>query len=127
MSIDNVKYNPVSPFRAGLGCLCPRCGQTRIYSGFLQLKNHCPECGLDYGPLDAADGPAFFVMTIVSFIVIGLVLWVEFSYGPPLWLHMLMWIPLTVVLSVALLRPVKGLFVALQYTHQAEEGRLKDG
>jgi uncharacterized protein (DUF983 family) len=114
-----------SPFATGLGGRCPRCGQGRLFQGFLTLKSRCEACGLDYGFADSADGPAFFVMSIVGFIVVGLALWVEFAFQPPIWLHLLLWTGLSVVLCLALVRPLKGLMIALQFQNRAEEGRLK--
>lgn len=116
---------PPSPFVTGLSCRCPRCGRGRLFKGFLSLRPACEECGLDYGFADAADGPAVFIMFLVGFLVVGLALWVEFAYEPPIWLHLALWFPLTAVLSLATLRPLKGVTIALQWVHRAEEGRFE--
>ena len=84
----------------------------------------CGACGLDYSFADSGDGPAVFVIMIVGFVVVGLVLFVELSFQPPIWLHLVLWLPLTVILAASVLRPLKGLMIALQFRHQAEEGRL---
>jgi len=89
------------------------------------LKPCCEVCGLDYAFADSGDGPAFFVMSLVGFIVVALAMWVEFAYEPPLWVHIALWAPLTIVLSLALVRPFKGVLIALQFQHRAAEGRLK--
>src|SRR5919112_723672 len=70
----------------------------------------------------SADGPAFFAMSIAGILIVGLALWVEFAYTPSLWLHMLLWLPLSIVLCLALVRPLKALMIALQYQQRAEEG-----
>lgn len=114
-----------SPAITGLTGRCPRCGQGHLFAGYLTLRPQCEVCGLDFAFADSGDGPAFFVMSIVGFIVVGLALWVEFAYAPPIWLHLVMWFALTAILSLALVRPSKGLLVALQYHHKAEEGRLR--
>jgi uncharacterized protein (DUF983 family) len=113
-----------SPVSAGLKGCCPRCGQGRLFSVFLKLAPKCQACGLDFSFADAADGPAVFIMFIAGFVVMGGVLWLEFTYEPPFWVHMLIWLPLTIGLCLALLRPMKGLAVALQYANKAEEGRF---
>ncbi len=59
--------------------------------------------------------------------MVGLALWMEVSLAPPLWLHFLLWIPLTLVLSVASLRLIKGVLIALQYRNSAAQGRLDRG
>lgn len=94
-----------------------------MFSGFLRIAPSCDVCELDYGFADAGDGPAVFVMFIAGFAVVIPALLVEVAFSPPVWLHLLIWLPLTVAVCVALLRPFKGVLFALQYRHKAEEGR----
>jgi uncharacterized protein (DUF983 family) len=103
---------------------CPRCGQGRLFSGFLTVAPRCSNCGLDYTFIDSGDGPAVFIILIVGFVVVGLALYVEVAYMPPIWLHMLLWLPLTLILALGGLRPLKGMMIGQQYRHKAEEGRL---
>lgn len=112
------------PWRAGLRCACPRCGEGKLYAGFLGLAKQCDKCGLEYDFADAGDGPAIFVMLIVGFIVCGLALWLEIKQQPPLWLHAVLWGPLIVILTFGLLRPLKAVLIALQYANSARLGRL---
>lgn len=117
--------NPaVSPFLAGVQSRCPQCGKGRLYSGFLSTARGCNVCGLDYGFVDSADGPAVFIMLFVGFIVVAAGISVEIAYEPPYWVHAVLWLPLTVILSIGLLRPFKGVFIALQYRHDAGEGQI---
>ena len=118
---------PVSPYLCGLRCRCPRCGRGRLFTGFLTLAPACERCGLDYGFADAGDGPAVFVILIAGFLVVGAAVTVEFVWRPPYWVHALLWIPMILVVTLGLLRPLKGLLVALQFHHKAEEGRLDRG
>lgn len=113
-----------SPLTTGLSCRCPRCGQGKLFDGYLKLRPACVACGLDYAFADSADGPAVLIMFLVGFIVVGLALYVEVTYEPPMWLHLVMWLPLTILLCLAMLRPLKGLAIAVQYANRAEEGRL---
>ncbi len=115
----------VSPLAAGLLCRCPRCGEGRLYRGFLALREQCPKCGLNYSFADSGDGPAVFIMLIVGFIVTGGALAVEILYQPPYWVHALLWIPLAVALPLVILRPLKALMIALQFAHKAAEGRTR--
>ncbi|TJV34659.1 MAG: DUF983 domain-containing protein, partial [Mesorhizobium sp.] len=71
--------------------------------------------------------PAVFVILIIGFIVVGLALWMEVTLSPPLWLHFLLWIPLTLVLCLGALRLIKGVLLTLQYRNKAAEGRLDLG
>lgn len=120
-------YEPVSPIAAGLACRCPRCGRGKLYKGFLDLAPRCEACGLDYGFIDAGDGPAVFVILIGGALVVVLALWVEVKYEPPLWLHALLWIPAILGVTLGLLRPFKAVLIALQYRNKAAEGRLSGG
>ncbi|WP_445501542.1 DUF983 domain-containing protein [Microvirga sp. G4-2] len=114
-----------SPVITGLKGLCPRCGKGHLFQGFLKVRPKCEVCGLDFAFADSGDGPAFFVMSIVGIVVIGLALWAEFAFSPPIWLHLVLWSALSIILSLALVRPSKGVLVALQYHHKAEEGRIQ--
>jgi uncharacterized protein (DUF983 family) len=113
-----------SPYLTGLSGRCPRCGKGHLFAGFLGVRPRCEACGLDYSFADAGDGPAVFVILIAGFIVVALALVVEFAYRPPFWLHAALWGPLILLVTLAPLRLVKGLLIALQYHHKAAEGRL---
>ena len=121
---DRADYPPQDPIRTGLRGRCPRCGQGRMFSGILTLNDRCANCGLDYAFADSADGPAVFAILIVGFVVAGSALLFELAYEPPIWLHVVLWGPLIIVLSLIILRPLKGLAVALQYVNRAREGEI---
>ncbi|MGL4437682.1 MAG: DUF983 domain-containing protein [Bosea sp. (in: a-proteobacteria)] len=114
-----------SPYSTGLSCRCPRCGEGKLFDGFLTLKPRCLACGLDFAFADSADGPAVIIMFIAGFGIVGGVLALEIAYEPPFWVHMIIWLPLTIILCLGLLRPMKGLAIALQYVRDAGEGRLE--
>jgi len=121
---DRAIWPEVDPISAGLKGRCPRCGEGRLFSGFLTVGKRCANCGLDYSLADAGDGPAVFVILIIGFIVVGIALWMEVSLSPPLWLHLILWIPLALVLCLTALRLIKGVLITLQYRNKAAEGRL---
>jgi uncharacterized protein (DUF983 family) len=118
-------YPPVSPFSAGIGGKCPRCGQGALFKSFIGLNERCPACGLDYAQADAGDGPAVFIMFIVGFIAVAAAFIARFVFLAPILTAFLISGGLAIGLSLALLRPMKGVMVALQYRHKAEEGRLE--
>ena len=89
-----------------------------------ELAPRCSACGLDYAFADSADGPAEFVILIVGFVIAGAALLVEIRFSPPIWVHRRVWGPLVLVLCLGMLRPLKGVLVALQYHHRAAEGRI---
>ena len=111
----------------GLRGRCPHCGEGRLFGGFLSLRPRCESCGLDYRFADSGDGPAVFVILGAGFVVVFAALLVEILYRPPFWLHAALWLPLVLLTTLAPLRAIKGLLIALQYHHKAEEGRWGSG
>ena len=124
MSEDQANWPPVEPIAAGLKGRCPRCGEGQLFSNVLTVAPRCSKCRLDYAFADAGDGPAVFVILIIGFVVVGSALWLEVTVNPPLWVHSMLWIPLTLVLSLGALRLIKGVLITLQYANKAAEGRL---
>jgi len=121
------QFPPLSPLRTGVFGRCPRCGQGRLFDGYLTVAKGCTVCELDYGEFDSGDGPAVLIILVVGFIVMGLALVVDVAYSPPYWVHAALWLPLILILSLGSLRPLKGLFLASQFRTNAREGRLADG
>lgn len=117
-------YPVLSPMQTGLRGRCPRCGKGSIFQGYLTLAPRCNVCGLDLSFADPADGPAFFVMSIVSLPVVAFAGWLEIVYEPPVWVHLVTSLPMLLGGCLALLRPLKGWIVSSQYVHKAQEGRL---
>ncbi len=107
-----------SPLKAGLLQKCPRCGKGPLYQGVLTVCEVCKECGLDLSARDPGDGPAFFVITVLGFLVVALALLVEVVYEPPFWVHAALWLPFTLIGSVLLLRVAKALLISYQYKHK---------
>jgi uncharacterized protein (DUF983 family) len=105
---------------------CPRCGEGKLFDGYLTVAPRCTKCGLDYATFDAGDGPAAFVVLIVGAIVCAGALYIEFTFSPPYWVHAVLWIPAILILTFALLRLAKALLLVLQYKHKAGEGRVEE-
>jgi uncharacterized protein (DUF983 family) len=124
-SMDRVPAPTTSAFAAGLKARCPRCGQGALFRAGLALREKCERCGLSYAFADSGDGPAVFAIFILGFLVLGGALLVEFRLAPPVWVHVALWGALTPVLAFILLRVLKATLIALQYKHQAGEGRLE--
>ncbi len=109
----------------GLRGRCPTCGEGRMFRAFLKVADHCPACGEALHHHRADDAPAYFVILIVGHIVVPLVLAVETAFAPPYWVHAVLWLPLTLGMSLALLQPIKGALVGLQWAHA--DARLQPG
>jgi uncharacterized protein (DUF983 family) len=117
------KTAPLSPLSTGFKGRCPRCGEGKLFEGYLTLKPKCMACNLDYDFADSGDGPAVFIILILGFIVMGLVLFVEFRFEPPFWVHIVLFVPFILGMTLAILRPLKGLMIAQQYVTGASEGK----
>jgi uncharacterized protein (DUF983 family) len=94
---------------------CPRCGEGKLFRAFLKVDDHCSVCKLDFTPHRADDLPAYLVIVIVGHIVVPLALFIETNYSPPVGLQLAIYLPLTLVASLALLQPVKGAVVGVQW------------
>jgi len=110
----------------GLKGRCPRCGEGKLFHQILNVREKCDKCGLSYGFADAGDGPSIFVMFLLGALMVGAALFVELTYSPPLWLHAVLWAPMTMILAIIMLRPMKGVLIALQYRNKAEQGALEN-
>jgi len=99
----------------GLRCRCPNCGQGRLFRAFLKVVDRCDVCGQELFHQRADDAPPYFVILITGHIVVPIALIVETELAPPLWLHALLWGPLTVAMALGLLQPVKGAIVGWQW------------
>ncbi|MFA6140527.1 MAG: DUF983 domain-containing protein [Hyphomicrobium sp.] len=103
---------------------CPRCGEGKLFKNVLETRPTCEGCGLDYRFIDTGDGPAVFAIFILGFLILGGALYVEFTFEPPVWVHMALWGALTPLIALILLRFLKAMLIALQYRNKAEEGRI---
>jgi len=94
---------------------CPRCCEGKLFRAFLKVDNNCSACGLDFTPHRADDLPAYLVIVIVGHLVVPMALMIETEYSPPVWLQLAIYLPITLMLSLLLLQPVKGAVVGLQW------------
>lgn len=84
------------------------------------MVERCATCGVDLKAHDTGDGPAVFIILILGFVIVGAALVVEVRYEPPLWVHALVWPPLVLGGALGLLRPFKGVMVALAFRHRRD-------
>lgn len=99
----------------GLKGHCPRCGEGRLFRAFLKVADTCLACGEELHHQRADDAPPYFTILIVGHIVVPAVLLVETIFRPPLWVHMSIWTPVTLLLALTFLPIVKGGVVGLQW------------
>lgn len=118
-------YPPQKPFAVGLAGKCPRCGRGPLFKGYLGLRENCTACGLDYARADAGDGPAVFVIFIVGFAAVLSAILIRYGFGAPMWAAFAVSAALAIGLTLALLRALKGVVIAVQFNNKAAEGRLE--
>lgn len=99
----------------GFSCKCPKCGEGKLFAKWLKVVDRCNACGEEFHHHKADDFPAYIVIFILGHVMVSWALWLEDAFSPPMWVHLATTIPLTVLLALVLLQPVKGAIVALQW------------
>ena len=94
---------------------CPQCGEGKLFKDMLGIVDACAHCGLVLKHHDAADGPTFFSLVVVGFLVIGLAAFVEINFEPALWIHAALWIPFTFIACIVCLRGFKTLLITIEH------------
>lgn len=106
-----------SMLRGAMG-RCPRCGEGKLFAGFLKVAPACSACGEEFHHHRADDAPPYVTIMIVGHVVVPMLLWLERTHEPDLWIHFLLWPTLSIILSLLVLPPVKGAIVALQWANR---------
>jgi uncharacterized protein (DUF983 family) len=110
----------------GLLGRCPCCGKGRMFGAL----DRCEVCGEELHHHRADDFPAYIVIFLVGHMLVPAVLSVETNFAPSYWVHLMLWLPPTLILTLGLLQPVKGAVVALQWRmgmHGFEEAKRARG
>jgi uncharacterized protein (DUF983 family) len=94
---------------------CPHCGEGALFGRYLKAVDHCRACGEEFHHHRADDFPAYLVIVVVGHAIVPVVLAVETAYAPSYWVHALLWLPLTLLMTLGLLQPTKGAVIAIQW------------
>ncbi|PWJ85801.1 uncharacterized protein (DUF983 family) [Pseudaminobacter salicylatoxidans] len=94
---------------------CPHCGEGKLFASFLKPVHHCEHCGEEMFHHRADDLPAYLVVVVVGHVIVGAFMGVEATSTLSTWQHLAIWVPLTIIMALALLRPTKGAVVGLQW------------
>ncbi|WP_374628344.1 DUF983 domain-containing protein [Pannonibacter indicus] len=127
--VEKPKRNVGQSILRGFSCRCPACGEGKIFNGYLTVNPACTVCGEELHHQRADDAPPYFTITIVGHIIVPAMMAVEFAWRPAVWIHMALWLPLTLILSLGFLRPVKGALIGLQwalYMHGFDPESIED-
>ena len=102
----------------GWRCVCPSCGAGHIFGRYLKVNEHCASCALELAGHRADDAPPYFTILIVGHVIVPLMLLLEQHFQPAEWVHMVLWLPLTLVLCLWLLPHIKGALIGLQWSRR---------
>lgn len=97
----------------GLLGRCPSCGNGKIFAGYLKVVTECSACHARLSAARADDLPPYLTILVVGHIVVPLMLWSERAQSPSVMTMSLIFLPMTTILALALLRPIKGATVGL--------------
>ncbi len=124
--MNNPKLSKGQPelIPAALFGLCPECGQKTLFAGLTRFADSCSACGQDYSDYNVGDGPAAFLTLIVGGLMLALAMIVELNIRPPIWVHFLLWFPLTIGAVIGSLRISKAILLISEHRNQAHEGRI---
>jgi uncharacterized protein (DUF983 family) len=111
------KRDLMPAMRRGLLSKCPNCGQGKLFRAFVKPVDHCSVCVEDFTPQQADDLPAYLVVTLVAHITVGGFLATEMMTDWSGWVHLALWVPVCILLSLLLLQPIKGAVIALQWAN----------
>ncbi len=106
-----------SAIKRGLFSKCPKCGEGKLFRGFVKPVDQCAVCNEDFTPQRADDLPAYLVITVVGHVVLAGFLATEMLTNWEGWTHLAIWVPVTVIMSLALLQPIKGGVIGLQWAN----------
>lgn len=112
---------PPSLVEAALMGLCPRCSSRTLFAGIVRFAPKCRVCGLEFARFNVGDGPAAFLILIVGAIIVGLAIWLQLAVEPPVWVHMVLWLPLSAALVLGGLRMAKAALLASEFRNSAGE------
>jgi len=99
----------------GLTAHCPSCGHGKLYFRYLKLNDNCDTCQTEIGVIRADDMPAYVTIVIVGHIIVPLAVVAEKLYSPSVALHLALWLPLIVIMTLAMLPGIKGAVVGLMW------------
>ncbi len=105
---------PLSMLRGALH-RCPACGQGGLYRAYLKVAEACPACGEELFHHRADDAPPYVTILVVGHLILGAVVGIDIAYAWPMWLHALVWLPLTIGACLAFLPSAKGALIGLQW------------
>jgi len=94
---------------------CPRCGTGKLFGAFLKPVDSCAVCGEEIFHQRADDLPPYIVIFVLGHIVVGGYMMTDMAFKLPMWVHLAIWGPITVIAALAIIQPIKGGVIGLQW------------
>lgn len=110
--------------QCGLQGQCPQCRSRTLFSGLIAFAPKCNQCGLDFEQFNVGDGAAAFLIMIIGALVVVGAAMLEVIASPPFWVHIVIWVPVVIGLTLLTLRLTKAALLASEYMNAAHEGRI---
>jgi uncharacterized protein (DUF983 family) len=107
----------IEAMRRGFLGRCPHCGKGKLFRAFVKPVERCEVCGEDMHHHRSDDLPAYLVIVVVGHAVLGGFMAVEMTSTWSMWQHMAVWTPLTLIMALGLLQPIKGAVIGLQWAN----------
>lgn len=101
--------------KRGLLSRCPQCGEGKLFKSYLKPVDECAVCGEELFHHRADDFPPYLAIFIVGHIVVAGFMATDSWLILESWQHLMIWIPITIVLCLAILPPLKGAVIGLQW------------
>ena len=116
--------------KAAFSGLCPQCGAQTMFDSasmaHIRFADRCKSCGLDYTSFNVGDGPAALLIIPVASLIIVLAIWLDIAANPPFWVHVIIWIPVTTIVTFASIRFIKAALLILEHRRSAGEAKGGD-
>jgi uncharacterized protein (DUF983 family) len=112
--------------KAALSGLCPQCGAKTLFAGPARFADRCARCGLNYTAFNVGDGPAALLTLVIGALIIIFALMLDSAVRPPLWVHVIIWVPVTAAMTVYALRVSKAALLAAEHHNRAHEAGRDD-
>jgi len=126
MAAARISEKKLPPVETGLRGKCPKCGEGTLFKGFLTFAERCEACHADFTIEDAGDGPTVIVIFLVGIFIVPMALGFSMVVNAPMWLTFVIWIPIIIIVSLVLLRLMRGVMFNLQWKHDAREVTSSD-
>ncbi|MFC4291463.1 DUF983 domain-containing protein [Sphingorhabdus arenilitoris] len=111
--------------KAALFGLCPKCHAPSLFDSrnllHVRFAGKCGQCGLDYTGFNVGDGPAALLIIPIAALIITLALWLDIAANPPFWLQVVIWVPVTTIITFISIRIIKAGLLIIEYRRDARE------